>query len=121
MPDAAFRLRQDGKEWVLEGDVGRDSFSDCYAFTLEAQHPIDVEVANHYTATHPDSKFRQTVTAQRIQPDRRLALRGYRLEIHQHGTVETRELADDAERLALLAAEFDLDFPPETSFAPALD
>jgi N-hydroxyarylamine O-acetyltransferase len=121
MPDAAFRLRQDGREWILEGDVGRDRFSDYYAFTLEAQHPIDIEVANHYTATHPESKFRQILTAQQIQADRRLALRDYRLEIHRHGTVETRELADEAERLALLATEFGLDFPPGTCFAPALD
>ena len=121
MPDAAFRLRQDGREWVLEGDVGRDSFSDYYAFTLEPQHPIDIEVANHYTSTHPESKFRQTVTAQQIRADRRLALRGFRLEIHQHGTVETCELADEAERLTLLATEFGLDFPPGTCFAPALD
>lgn len=121
MPGAAFRLRQDGREWILEGDVGSDSFSDYYAFTLEPQHPIDIEVANHYTSTHPDSKFRQTVTAQQVRPDRRLALRGYRLEIHRHGTVETRELADEADRLALLAAEFGLDFSPDTRFDPALD
>jgi len=121
MPGAAFRLRQEGREWVLEGDVGSDSFSDCYAFTLEPQHSIDIEVANHYTATHPDSKFRLIPTAQQVRPDRRLALRGYRLEIHQHGTVETRELADEAERLALLAEEFGLSFPSDTRFDPALD
>jgi N-hydroxyarylamine O-acetyltransferase len=121
MPGAAFRLRQEGREWVLEGDVGSDSFSDYYAFTLEPQHPIDIEVANHYTATHPDSKFRLTATAQRVLADRRLALRGYRLVIHHHAKEEIRELADEAERLALLAAEFGLEFPAGTSFDPALD
>jgi N-hydroxyarylamine O-acetyltransferase len=121
MPGAAFRLRQEGREWILEGDVGSDSFSDYYAFTLERQHPIDIEVANHYTATHPDSKFRQTATAQRVLADRRLALRGYQLQIHRHDAVETLELADGAERLAVLAAEFGLAFPSDTHFDPALD
>ncbi len=118
MPGAAFRLRQDAREWVLEADVGSDSFSDCYAFTLEPHYPIDVEVANHYMATHPSSIFRQTVTAQRARADRRLVLRGYRLESHHHGTIEIRDLADEDERLEILTTEFGLALPPETRFEP---
>jgi len=118
VPGAAFRLRQDCREWVLEGDIGSDTFSDFYAFKLEPQHPIDIEVANHFTSTHPSSKFRQIVTAQQIRPDGRVALRGYRFESRHGDTVETRDLADEAERLGVLAHEFGLVFPPGTSFDP---
>ena len=119
VPGAAFRLRQECREWVLEGDVGSDSFVDCYAFTLEKQHPIDIEVANHFTATYPGSIFRQTVTAQRTRAHRRAVLRGFRLEIHQGDAVAVRELAGEAERLEVLAEEFGLAFPPGTAFEPA--
>jgi N-hydroxyarylamine O-acetyltransferase len=119
VPGAAFRLRQDHHEWVLEGDIGADDFSDHYAFTLEPQHPIDIEVANHFTSTHRSSRFRQIVTAQQIRGDRRLTLRGYRFETRHGDAVETRDLADEAERLIVLAREFGLAFPPDTRFDPA--
>lgn len=118
VPGAAFRLRHDAGEWVLEGDVGADDFTDCYAFPLVPQYPIDVEVANHFCATHPSSPFRRIVSAQSVRADRRLVLRDYRLEEHRAGMAEVYELDDEAERLDLLAREFGLVFPTGTRFDP---
>jgi|HubBroStandDraft_1064217.scaffolds.fasta_scaffold01846_4 N-hydroxyarylamine O-acetyltransferase len=116
VPGAAFRLRREYREWVLEADIGADAFSDCYAFTLEPQYPIDIEVANHFCATHASSHFRRTVTAQLTRSDRRLVLRGYRLEIRRGDAVEIQELAGESQRLDLLEREFGLHFPAETRF-----
>ncbi len=43
-----------------------------YAFTQEAQHRVDYELANHYTSTHPSSQFTQ-VHSPRSESRRRAA------------------------------------------------
>jgi N-hydroxyarylamine O-acetyltransferase len=119
VPDAVYRLRHEHNHWILEGDVGGDEFSDYYAFTLEPQHPVDIEVANHFIATHPSSIFRRTVTAQRTRAGRRAALRDFKLEIRRGAAVEVIELADEAARAALLAEEFGLILPAGASLVPS--
>ena len=49
-----YRLRREPFVWVLSM---RDATSttDLYEFSDEPQTPQDVEVANHFMATHPDS------------------------------------------------------------------
>ena len=116
-PGAAHRLRHETGLWVLESDLG-EGWNDLYAFTLEPQHPIDMEVANHYVSTHPASVFRQTLTVQRIRRDRRAILRDKLLEIRTNGHTERREIESDAALLALLATEFSLSFPDGTRFLP---
>ena len=39
--------------------------ADLYEFSDDAQTAGDVEVANHYTSTHPESMFRRSLTIQR--------------------------------------------------------
>ncbi|GGF06983.1 hypothetical protein GCM10011611_10600 [Aliidongia dinghuensis] len=114
-PGSAHRLRHEGGLWVLEGDVGA-GWSDLYAFTLEAQLPIDIEMANHFVSTHPSSVFRQIVTAQRVRRTRRAVLRGSTLEVRVNCHSETREINAEEELLPLLAQEFGLVFPPGTRF-----
>jgi N-hydroxyarylamine O-acetyltransferase len=71
---ATYALRREGAEWVLSM---RDLSStiDMYEFTEDPQTAGDIEVANHYTATHPDSRFRRTLTIQRGTRDQRTLLR----------------------------------------------
>lgn len=117
VPGAAYRLRHEGHYWVLEGDVGGDAFIDYYAFTLEAYYPVDIELANHFIATHPASPFRRVVTAQLTRADDRRTLRGREFSRRQGGTVETRTIPDAA-LLATLETEFGLAFPAGTRFGP---
>jgi N-hydroxyarylamine O-acetyltransferase len=69
-----FRLRNDGGLWILSA---RDAAGemDLYEFSEDPQTPWDVEVANHFTATHPESIFRKTLTIQRTRQDQRTILR----------------------------------------------
>lgn len=117
MPGSAHRLRHESGLWVLESDLG-DGWSDLYAFTFEPQHPVDMEVANHYLATHPASPFRKTLTVQKIRRGRRAILRGRSLEIRTNGETEDRKIETDEELLTLLEAEFSLVFPAGTRFTP---
>jgi N-hydroxyarylamine O-acetyltransferase len=61
---ATYQLRHEGGLWILAMS-DRDSSVDLYEFTEDPQTLGDIEVANHYTATHPDSRFRRTLTIQR--------------------------------------------------------
>lgn len=84
------------------GLPGVDGWGDLYAIEPRPVLPVDLEMANWYTSTFPESKFVTTLTAQRITPDVRYALRGRTLTIvrGQEGAapeVEVRELTDEAE------------------------
>jgi len=87
-----------------------------YAFTHEPQLPVDYEVANHYTSTHPASRFTQILTAQAIAPDVRRILRDRDYVEDRGASSTTREIKSDDELVAVLAQAFALEFPPGTRF-----
>jgi N-hydroxyarylamine O-acetyltransferase len=72
-PDAGARHSHPGL-WVLSMRVAQASM-DLYEFSEDPQTAGDVEVANHYTSTHPDSIFRRTLTIQRSSRPERVVLR----------------------------------------------
>jgi N-hydroxyarylamine O-acetyltransferase len=111
-----YRIAEEGRYRVLQS-LREGSWMDLYAFTLEPQEWVDYDLANYYTSTHPQSRFTQTLTAQRVSPEARLILRNRELIVDRGGALETRLLADDAEVLAVLARDFDLPFPPGTRFS----
>jgi N-hydroxyarylamine O-acetyltransferase len=114
--DTGHRLRREGDLWVLEGNAG-PGWQDLYAFTLEPQHPVDFEMANHFTSTWPDSPFRNTLTAQRSLPERRMILRDRDLSTREGGRVRTETIRDPEHLLEVLAERFSLCFPKGTRFA----
>lgn len=97
--------RRASHEWTLSS-WQRDGWSAMYAFTLEPQHHIDYEVANHFTATHPDSPFVGQPVVLGPGAGQRLGLVGRELRTtHPDGTVERRGL-DGAELRSLLSDHF---------------
>ena len=110
-----YRVAADGDRWVMQS-FRQGAWLDLYAFTLDPQEPIDYEPANWYTSTHPNSRFVQTLTAQRLGADARFALRNRELITDRGDTVTSRTLQDHAEILAVLAESFGLQFPPGTTF-----
>jgi len=110
-----YRLAEEGGQWVLQSQRD-EAWVDLYAFTLEPQLAVDFEVANHYVSTHPQSRFVQSLTAQRVGPEARHTLvnRDYSVD---RGTETSRHtLRDDEELLELLAGTFGLSFPAGTRF-----
>src|SRR5215470_6281695 len=110
-----YRIARDENRYVLQMRSGA-AWTDLYAFTLEPQYPADYEMANHYTSTHPSSRFVQMPTAQRSMPELRRMLRDRSYTEHRGEAVSERTLADDDEVLEVLAGEFDLHFPKGTRF-----
>jgi N-hydroxyarylamine O-acetyltransferase len=68
-----YRLIEDGPELVLQ--VFQDGgWTDMYGFVPEPARPVDIEVNNWFTATHPDSDFVKGILVGRRCPDRQLSI-----------------------------------------------
>ena len=105
----AYRLRRERDHWVLSmRDAAGET--DLYEFTGDPQTPWDVEVANHFTATHPESVFRKGVTIQRSSERERVILRGDALTRYRDG-VMTEEPVERDQLAGIARAEFGVDLP----------
>lgn len=51
-----YRLVEHALGVMLQG-LSPKGWRDLYAFTLDRVYPKDIEVANHYTSSHPDARF----------------------------------------------------------------
>ncbi|MBV9568444.1 MAG: arylamine N-acetyltransferase, partial [Hyphomicrobiales bacterium] len=77
-PSAVLRLIESEGFVTLQTRLASD-WRDVYRFTLEPQFPIDFEVANWFTSTHPHSRFRNALMVQRLTPQGRVSLLNRRL------------------------------------------
>jgi N-hydroxyarylamine O-acetyltransferase len=103
-------------QWLLQSQRAT-GWGNLYSFTLEPQTREDYEMANHYTATHPDSPFVRALIVQLPTPAARHALRDRELTVDRGGgRIERRTLAGDDEVLAVLGETFGLRFPRGTRF-----
>jgi N-hydroxyarylamine O-acetyltransferase len=86
------------------------SWFDLYSFSFEPQEAVDFVVPNHYTSTHPDSPFVQTLIVQRASKDTRWTLRNRALTVETAKEKTEETLVDDDELIVTLADLFDLHF-----------
>jgi N-hydroxyarylamine O-acetyltransferase len=116
-----YRLVEEPGLWILQ-TLQANEWQSLYAFSLEPQFLPDLEVANHYISTHPQSRFVQTLVAQRSTLTRRLMLRNFDLIIDDRHDITTTALSGPDELLRILREQFDLPFPVETRFSiPSLE
>jgi N-hydroxyarylamine O-acetyltransferase len=115
-----YRLVRDGPQWVLELEQA-DGWMELYGFTEEPQLPVDYELPNWWTSTHPASPFVQAITVQWPGFDRQLVLRGRELTEFRPDGQTVRLIEGDDELLDVLAAQFGLVFPTGTRFRSPLD
>src|SRR5262249_8179011 len=104
-----YRLRRERELWVLSA---RDATTemDLYEFTEDPQTPGDIEVANHFTSTHPESIFRKSLTVQSARGSARTILRSDTLARYRDGALSEEPVA--RERLADVARmEFGVELP----------
>jgi len=104
-----YELRREPPVWVLSM---RDATStaDLYEFADDPQTPGDIQVANHYTSTHPDSIFRRTLTMQRVAGNVRTILSNLSLTRYEGGRMTTAPV--DRASLPRLARElFGVELP----------
>lgn len=113
-----FRLRAAGSELQLEAHLG-GAWAPVYRLLPAPQLDTDYELANWYTATHPESHFRHRLIVTRTTPEARHVLSGGRLTVRSpDGSTERRVL--DADQIELeLAERFGL--PVDAGWRPALE
>jgi N-hydroxyarylamine O-acetyltransferase len=105
----AYALRRENGLWVLSMTDAWGA-QDLYEFTEDPQTPWDVEVANHFTSTHPESVFRRTLTIQRTRRAERLILRSAMLTRIVDGRL-TDEPIDPSRIRAAAHDYFGVDLP----------
>ena len=110
-PGGAYRIMPEGSGLVLQLRRG-GKWGDVYSFAVVPANPIDYEVANHYTSTHPQSGFVRTLTAQIRTHDAQHTLRG-RTYIVRHGDDEKTHELTDREIVLLFHDQFGLSVPDE--------
>ena len=119
-PHEAFRLIEEDQEFVLEAMIG-ENWRALYRFDLVAQHPVDYEVSNFYVCHHPTSHFISGISAARVEPGRRYALRDNKFSIHRTGGIsEEQILTSVAELRTLLDEIFDIAVPTEVDTDAAM-
>lgn len=113
-----YRLCAEGDGLLLQLASGDGGWADMYWFTLEPHAAIDYEVANHFTSTHPASRFLAGPIAALTTAEGRVTVRGNEFVRRRGGEVE-REVIEDGERLLeVLASALTLRFPAGTRFRP---
>jgi len=80
----SYSLRRSGHYWMLSMHCGEES-EELYDFGDVPHTPADIEMANYYTATHPSSVFRRTLTIQRARPGDRVILRTTMVTRYRNG------------------------------------
>lgn len=110
-----YRLLPEGRATVLQVRKPEGWF-DLYAIEPDAALPVDFRVANHYTSTHPDSRFVTTLTAQLPTPMARHVLRDRVYTVLRGGAAEVVQVQDPEALLELLRGVFGLAFPAGTRF-----
>jgi N-hydroxyarylamine O-acetyltransferase len=113
--DAMWVLSCAGSDFLQKGSeplgVQGVATTDLYEFSEDPQTAGDVEVANHYTATHPSSIFRRTLTIQRTTRTDRTLLRSGVLTRYRDGDVDEQPI-DRARLPAVVREVFGIELPP---------
>ncbi|HEY1556639.1 MAG TPA: arylamine N-acetyltransferase [Kofleriaceae bacterium] len=105
------RVVRDELGIALEMATADGGWQRLWVSTLEPDHPIDFEMANHFTATHPSSPFTQRLMARVVTADGRVSVMNRDVTTVRGGETTTRQLADRAELRALFAEQFGFDLP----------
>ncbi|MEO8360974.1 MAG: arylamine N-acetyltransferase [Vicinamibacteria bacterium] len=87
-----------GEEWV-----------DLYQFTLDDPAPVDFELGNWYSCTHPEAHFRNNLVVTLVRDKSRLAINNNEFVVRQlDGSAEKREIRSRDDLLRLLVEHFNL-------------
>jgi N-hydroxyarylamine O-acetyltransferase len=118
--DAPHWMARVGAHWMLRTRSASDVV-DCWATTLEADHRMDFDVANHYTATHPASPFRNRLMLRALTTEGTVTVMNRDVTHTTAMGARRSVLADRAALRTLLDAHFGFDLPEvESMIVPAI-
>ena len=104
------RLQWRGPQCWLQARL-QGEWTDLWASPLDEALPVDFELGNHYTATHPDSAFRQHLMLRAWRPGGRVSVLDREVSWREGDTLRRETLPDRAALRRLLATHFGMDLP----------
>ncbi len=113
-----YRLSETRVGYLLES-LYKDQWSPLYELLDFHWQAVDFKVANHYTATHPDSRFRRRLQVARTERTARTTLADNRLKRVSIDGVRDEIVLDAAGLADALARHFGL--PVATDWEPLLE
>lgn len=118
--DAHRLIRRDG-EWMLEAEI-EGAWKSLWTSTLEPEPAVDFVMANHFTATWPQSAFVTMLLMRAVTPDgRRVSVANRDVTIARDGVFEKSQLSNRKALRKLLASDFGIDLPEvETLRVPSV-
>ncbi|MCA1596984.1 MAG: arylamine N-acetyltransferase [Chloroflexi bacterium] len=108
--EVSHRMVRDGRFWVMQARTG-GKMVDAWFSPMEPENPVDFEVGNHFTATHPDSPFVNRIMMRALTPGGRVTVMNRDLTTWQGDTPSPGHIADRAALRALLVEHFGFDLP----------
>jgi N-hydroxyarylamine O-acetyltransferase len=112
---------RDGRYTVLRFRRGDDVVDGWVTDLEEENHPIDFELGNHFTATHPRSPFRQIIMMSIVTPTGRVSVMNRDMTVHDNGVITPTQIADRAAFRKLLVEHYGFDLPEfDTLCIPAI-
>jgi N-hydroxyarylamine O-acetyltransferase len=113
-----FRLAPTPRGTRLEVEL-EGGWAPLYELSAEPQEEMDFVAANWFTATHPASRFRNSLVVARTTPEARYGLADARLTVRRPGQAATHEQLDAAGLERVLREVFGLAVQPD--WRPALE
>jgi N-hydroxyarylamine O-acetyltransferase len=111
----AFGVGRDAEGILVLKSLRPEGWKDLYAFAPQTLYPADFTVMNHYSSTHPQSKFVGQVVAQRHRPGERLTFVRDELTIVRVDGSSDQQTVSVREMPELLRSVFGIDVSPEDS------
>ena len=117
--DDQFRLVRAGDDHTLEVRTPEKTVN-AWVSTLDRDFPIDFEMANHFTATHPSSHFTRRLTLRTFTEHGRITIANRDLTRFRGQTSETTQLADRKALHDALVTHFGFDLDVDALRVPMI-
>lgn len=107
------RLRKREQQLVHQIKT-RNDWKDVYLFTPDTAHPIDLEVGNWFSHTHPNAHFRNALLVSRLTPTgRKIITNTEFVERNWNGGQSRSLIKSQTELKRLLHSHFGMDIAPQ--------
>ena len=103
-------MARDGDYWVLRARTP-EKVLDAWVTTLDLDNPVDFEMGNYYTSTHPASPFVNRIAMRALTKDGRVGVMNRDVRVWSGSELRQSQLADRAALRALLVEHFGFDLP----------
>jgi N-hydroxyarylamine O-acetyltransferase len=101
---------REGSRWMLRAQRG-DRLMDAWVTTLEQENPVDLEMGNHYTSTHPNSVFVNRLIIAALNKEGRVTAMNRDANLWHQNTPHPIQLADRRALREFLVKYFGFDLP----------